>query len=94
MNKIITKRVLIETIRAEYPFNAQEITLIVEAFLEQIKQALSNNDRVMLQHFGTFKVGKIRKRTWKRPNSNEILNLPEVKVVNFVCSQKLKRAIR
>lgn len=92
-NKVISKKDLIYQIRGSYPFYATDIELIINAFFKQIEKALVDGNNVSINNFGTFKVGKIRSRTWHRPNSTEILQLPETKVVNFVCSKKLKGVI-
>ncbi len=63
--------------------NKVDAKAALDAVLESIAQALSNDDKVQLIGFGTFSVMEKEARTGINPRTKEKIEIPARKVVKF-----------
>lgn len=89
----LTKADLAEAIYAALPVDKQKAALIVEDYVEIIKDALANEGKVMLSGFGSYKVKYKPARRGRNPQTGDSITLRARKVVKFQPSQLLRKAI-
>ena len=85
----IVKSKLLKQLSDNYPnFLKKDISKIVEIIILQIQEALVRNERVELRDIFTLE-SKIQKaRISRNPKTNEKVNVPEKKTVQFKMSKK------
>ena len=85
----VVKSKIIENLSDNYPnFLKKDISKIVEIIILQIQEALVRNERVELRDIFTLE-SKIQKaRISRNPKTNEKVNVPEKKTVQFRMSKK------
>lgn len=89
----LTKADLAEAIYSALPVDKQKAALIVEDYVEIIKDALANEGKVMLSGFGSYKVKYKPARRGRNPQTGDSITLRSRKVVKFQPSQLLRKAI-
>lgn len=89
----LTKADLAESIYSAIPVDKQKAALIVEDYVEIIKDALANEGKVMLSGFGSYKVKYKPARRGRNPQTGDSITLRSRKVVKFQPSQLLRKAI-
>jgi integration host factor subunit alpha len=89
----LTKADLAESIYSALPVDKQKAALIVEDYVEIIKDALANEGKVMLSGFGSYKVKYKPARRGRNPQTGDSITLRSRKVVKFQPSQLLRKAI-
>ena len=86
----VTKSNLLKELSRIYPnLLKKDLSKFFDIFLEEIKIALKNNERVELRNWGIFyqklrKAGKVR-----NPKTGEIILAPDRKNINFRMSKEL-----
>ncbi len=65
----------------------------VDAVMDNIKQALVENDTVTLIGFGTFSVRERAARTGRNPRTGDIITIREARVPIFKPGKSLKDAL-
>jgi nucleoid DNA-binding protein len=66
----------------------KEAELLVSKIFELIKNALKNNEKVMISGFGTFKTKSMLEKQYYNPKTKEKNTLPPRKVIRFKVSKK------
>ncbi len=89
----LTKADLAEAIFAALPVDKQKAALVVEDYVEIIKDALADEGKVMLSGFGSYKVKQKPARRGRNPQTGDSITLRSRKVVKFQPSQLLRKAI-
>lgn len=89
----LTKADLAEAIYSALPVDKQKAAIIVEDYVEIIKDALANEGKVMLSGFGSYKVKYKPARRGRNPQTGDSITLRSRKVVKFQPSQLLRKAI-
>ena len=86
----IVKSKLLKQLSTNYPnFLKRDLEKFTDIILDEIKRALKRGDRVELRGFGVFS-SKIQKaRISRNPKTNEKINTPEKKTINFKMSKDL-----
>lgn len=79
----MNKTDLIREIAAKAGLNKTDARKALDATLESIEQALSNEDKVQLIGFGTFSIVEKDARTGINPRTKEKIDIPARKVVKF-----------
>ena len=79
----MNKTDLVNEIAAKAKLNKVDAKSALDAVLESIAQALSNDDKVQLIGFGTFSVMEKEARTGINPRTKEKIEIPARKVVKF-----------
>ena len=79
----MNKTDLVNEIAAKAKLNKVDAKAALDAVLESIAQALSNDDKVQIIGFGTFSVMEKEDRTGINPRTKEKIEIPARKVVKF-----------
>ena len=79
----MNKTDLVNEIAAKAKLNKVDAKAALDAVLESIAQALSNDDKVQLIGFGTLSVMEKEARTGINPRTKEKIEIPARKVVKF-----------
>jgi len=86
----LTKADLVECLFDELGLNKREAKDMVEAFFEEIRQALENNQQVKLSGFGNFELRDKNPRPGRNPKTGEEIPISARRVVTFRSGHKLK----
>ena len=86
----LTKADLSEILFDRVGLNNREAKDMVEAFFEEIRNALENGDSIKLSGFGNFELRKKSERPGRNPKTGEEIPIKARRVVTFHASQKLK----
>ena len=90
----ISKSDLIKQIRESYPnILKKDLIKVFNIFLDEIKMALKNGERVELRGWGIFYQKTQKSRNSRNPKTGEIVYTPEKKNINFKMSKELFRII-
>ena len=60
-----------------------QIQTIVEAFMEEVKESLSNNENVYLRGFGSFIIKKRAQKVARNISKNTTITIPEHNIPAF-----------
>ena len=91
MSNTITKLDLVNHLNEKLGLNKAESKELVEAFFDEIKKSLINNEEVKLSGFGNFKILNKRERPGRNPKTGEPAIISARKVVTFKAGQKLRK---
>ena len=90
----ISKSDLIKQIRKSYPnILKKDLIKVFNIFLDEIKMALKNRERVELRGWGIFYQKTQKSRNSRNPKTGEIVYTPEKKNINFKMSKELFKII-
>ena len=90
----ISKSDLIKQIRESYPnILKKDLIKVFNIFLDEIKIALKNGERVELRGWGIFYQKTQKSRNSRNPKTGEIVYTPEKKNINFKMSKELFKLI-
>jgi len=67
--------------------------LVIDAFLDAVKEALASGNGIELRGFGTFKVRHRRKRMGRNPKTGEPVEVPARNVPVFQPSSLLRERV-
>ncbi len=87
------KTELIEALSNEAGLTGSKGNEIVKAFFGEISNALTNNDRVEIRGFGTFKVKNYDGYTGHNPKTGKPIKVKPKKLPFFKCSKELKERV-
>lgn len=89
----MTKADLVESVSGKTGLTKTDVAVVVDHFLDAIKNALENGSNIEIRGFGTFKV-KVRKaRKARNPRTGEEVPVPDRKVPVFKPSNEFKNLI-
>ena len=71
----------------------KDLIKVFNIFLDEIKMALKNGERVELRGWGIFYQKTQKSRNSRNPKTGEILFVPETKKITFKMSKNLKEKI-
>ena len=91
MSKTITKLVLVNHLNEKLGLNKVESKELVEAFFDESKKSLINNEEVKLSGLGNFKILNKRERPGRNPKTGEPAIISARIVVTFKARQKLRK---
>lgn len=86
----LTKAELAELLFEQVGLNKREAKGMVEAFFDEIGDALERGEFVKLAGFGNFQLRDKASRLGRNPKTGEEASIPARRVVTFRASQKLK----
>jgi len=92
--KKITKADIVDAVYEKIKLNRADILKAVDLIIDEMKEALSRNQRIELRGFGSFEV-KIRKARLnaRNPRTGEKINTNPHGVVSFRSGRELKHAV-
>ncbi|UTP72199.1 integration host factor subunit alpha [Alteromonas sp. LMIT006] len=89
----LTKAEMAEHLVEKLGLNKKEAKDLVEAFFEEIKQALEDGTQVKLSGFGNFDLRTKSERPGRNPKTGEDIPIKARRVVTFKPGQKLKSRV-
>ena len=90
----VSKSDLIKELKIIYPnLLKKDLLKIFDIFLNEIKLALKNNERVELRGWGVFYQKLQKSRNSRNPKTGEKIFTPEKKSINFKMSKELFEVI-
>ena len=89
----LTKAELADLLFEEVGLNKREAKEMVEAFFEEIRNALEAGDTVKLSGFGNFQLRDKPQRPGRNPKTGEDMPISARRVVTFHPSNKLKTLV-
>ena len=91
MSKTITRLDLVNHLNEKLGLNKVESKELVEAFFNEIKKSLINNEEVKISGFGNFKILNKKERPGRNPKTGEPAIISARRVVTFKAGQKLRK---
>ena len=91
--KTLTKAELSDLLFVEVGLNKRESKDMVEAFFEEIRDALEQGAGVKLSGFGNFQLRDKPQRPGRNPKTGEKIPITARRVVTFHASQRLKAEV-
>jgi len=90
----VSKSDLIKQLQIIYPnLQKKDLLKIFDIFLNEIKTALKNDERVELRGWGVFYQRKQNSRNSRNPKTGETVYTPEKKNINFKMSKELFKMV-
>ena len=89
----LTKAELADMLFDQVGLNKREAKDMVEAFFEEVRDALETGDSVKLSGFGNFQLRDKPQRPGRNPKTGEEIPITARRVVTFHASQKLKAEV-
>ena len=86
----LTKAEMAEHLFNEIGLNKREAKELVDAFFEEIRLSLENNEPVKLSGFGNFELRDKSERPGRNPKTGEEIPISARRVVTFRPGQKLR----
>ncbi len=86
----MNKSELIKTLSDENTISIEEATLVVNIFMDSMKEALSNGDRVEIRGFGSFKLKEYGGYTGRNPKTGEVVTVKPKQLPFFRAGKELK----
>lgn len=89
----LTKAEIAEHLVNKLNINKRDAKEVVEAFFEQIRNALESGEQVKLSGFGNFDLRDKSQRPGRNPKTGEDIPISARRVVTFRPGQKLKNRV-
>lgn len=89
----MTKADIVELIAEKTGFTIKDIKVVVEGFIDEVKDALAEDQHIEIRGFGTFKVKKHKARKARNPRTNQEVMVPSRKKAFFKVSKELNKAL-
>ena len=90
----VSKSDLLKQLGKSYPnILKKDLSKIFDIFLEEVKLALKNDERVELRGWGIFYQKNQKSRNSRNPKTGETVYTPKKKNINFKMSKELFKII-
>ncbi|MGL4979689.1 MAG: integration host factor subunit alpha [Plesiomonas sp.] len=89
----LTKAEMAENLFESLGLSKRDAKDLVEAFFEEIRQALENGEQIKLSGFGNFELRDKNQRPGRNPKTGEDIPITARRVVTFKPGQKLKARV-
>lgn len=90
----MTKAELVSRVAEKANMSKANAEKALNAFIDTVKEALSQGDKISLVGFGTFSVAERSAREGRNPKTGEKLTIPACKVVKFKPGNMLKEVVK
>ena len=92
-NTATTKKDLIDRIADETRFKRSDVRLIVQKFLDDVINELSEGRRLEFRNFGVFELNERAPRMAQNPKTHERVPVPARRTVKFKPGKIMKEAV-
>ncbi|MDT8406850.1 MAG: integration host factor subunit beta [Methylococcales bacterium] len=90
----MTKSELIEALARQQPhLPFKDVELAVKCIVEQMSEALSDNERIEIRGFGSFSLHSREARMGRNPKTGESVPLPKKYVPHFKPGKELRNRV-
>ena len=86
----MNKSELIKTLADENDIPVDEAAMVVNVFIDSIKEALEDGDRVEIRGFGSFKIKNYGGYTGRNPKTGEMVKVQPKRLPFFRAGKELK----
>lgn len=93
IKKEMTKTDIISNISAEAEIPKSTCEAVLDAFAEEVKKCLVNEDKLVMKGFISFEVSERPEREGRNPQTGEVTTFPSVKTVKCRISKAIKDAV-
>lgn len=90
----MNKKEFITAVAGKTGITKKDAAIVLEAFMDTIKEAMSNDEKVHFTGFGTFEVVERAAREGRNPQTGETMIIPARKTPKFKAGKTLKEATR
>lgn len=90
----MNKQDLITRIAQNSGMTKKDVEAVINNFLNEITQALSEGEKVQLIGFGTFETRKRSGRVGRNPQTGATIEIPESLIPTFRAGSRLKEAVK
>jgi nucleoid DNA-binding protein len=90
----MTKADIVQIISDKNGFTAKDVKIVVEHFLEEVKNCLAADQHLEIRGFGTFKVKSHKARKARNPKTNEEVLVPSRKKAFFKVSKEMNDLLK
>lgn len=90
----MTKAEIVNEISRSTGLEKAAVLLVVEKFMEQVKESMVNGDNIYLRGFGSFIVKTRKAKTARNISKNTTIMIPEHRVPAFKPSKKFLEEIK
>ena len=92
-SNVYTKKDLIADVAGTTKTSKRKSRVMVNAFMDTVKEAMKKNDKVALVGFGTFGVKERKARKGVNPKTLKAITIPKKKAVFFKPGKELRDAV-
>jgi integration host factor subunit alpha len=92
-NTNLTRKELTETLANRLGYSQSNCALIVDTFLDSLKQSMISGESIKLVHFGTFTVRNKAPRRGRNPRTGEAITIKKRQAVSFRPSKQLREQV-
>ncbi len=89
----LTRRELAETLSNQLGYSQSNCALMVDSFLDSMKQTLLRGEPIKLVHFGTFSIRDKSSRKGRNPRTGETITIKKRQTVSFRPSKELRERV-
>ncbi len=89
----MTKADVVEIIAEKTGFTVKDVKIVVENFLNEVKECLIADKHIEIRGFGTFKVKNHKSRKARNPRTNQEVFVPSRKKAVFKVSKELNKVL-
>ncbi|MFV0422816.1 HU family DNA-binding protein [Oleidesulfovibrio sp.] len=86
----MNKSELIKVLSEENNISIEEATLVVTTFVDSMKDALLNGDRVEIRGFGSFKIKQYEGYSGRNPKTGDLVTVQPKQLPFFRAGKELK----
>ena len=86
----MNKTEIIRKIAKEQGRSKREVLLVINSFIEEMKNSLVKGDRVTLSGFGSFSLSERKGFDGVDPRTGEPITIPNRRIATFKCSKSFK----
>jgi len=89
----MTKADLVEKIAEKTGLTRTDVSVIVDGFLDAVRNSMKEGNNIEIRGFGTFKIKSRKARKARNPRTGEEVPVPDRKVPVFKPSNEFKELI-
>jgi integration host factor subunit alpha len=92
-NTNLTRKELTETLADKLGYSQSNCALIVDSFLDGMKQSMVEGQSIKIVHFGTFTVRNKSPRRGRNPRTGATITIKKRQAISFRPSKKLRELV-
>ncbi|MCB5228577.1 MAG: integration host factor subunit beta [Candidatus Cloacimonetes bacterium] len=89
----MTKADLVKIISENTGILRKDVAVVVDAFLQSVKDSMTKGNHIEIRGFGTFKLKTRKPRMGRNPKTDEKVPVPARTVPTFKFSREFKNAV-
>jgi integration host factor subunit beta len=90
----VTKKSLVQKIAQKHGMHPNDVRNVIQAFLDEMTDALAKGDRLEFRDFGVFEVVERKQKIGRNPkNASVPIVIPSRKAVKFSPGKKMRQVV-